>query len=90
MLAQFNAPQQLKELNGALFTASGNSTPQISTAGSVGLGNVEGSELEQSNVDLTQQFSSLIIIERGYQACSQTSSVADQMIQQLLQMDQHS
>ena len=90
LLAQFNAPQQLKELNGALFTASGNSTPQISTAGSVGLGNVEGSELEQSNVDLTQQFSSLIIIERGYQACSQTSSVADQMIQQLLQMDQHS
>lgn len=89
LLAQFNAPQQLKEINGALFTASGTSTPQLSTAGNVGLGNVVGSELEQSNVDLTQQFSSLIIIERGFQASSQTSSVADQMIQQLLQIDQH-
>jgi flagellar hook protein FlgE len=90
LLAQFNAPQQLKELNGALFTTTGDNTPQLASAGTVGLGNVQGSQLEESNVDLTQQFSSLIIIERGYQACSQTSSVADQMIQQLLQIEQHS
>jgi flagellar hook protein FlgE len=40
-------------------------------------------------VDLTQQFSDLIIIQRGYQASSQTTSVANEMIQTLLQMDQH-
>jgi flagellar hook protein FlgE len=88
LLAQFAAPQQLKELNGGLFTTVGTIEPQLGVAQSAGLGSISGGEIEQSNVDLTQQFSSLIIIERGYQACSQTTSIADQMIQQLLQMGQ--
>ena len=39
-----------------------------------------------SNVDLTQQLTDLIVIQRGYQASSQVSQVANQMMQQLLQM----
>jgi flagellar hook protein FlgE len=39
-----------------------------------------------SNVDLTQQFTDLIIVQRGYQASSQVTSVANEMIQQLLSM----
>jgi flagellar hook protein FlgE len=89
LLAQFAAPQELQELSGGRFTTSGGQQPQLAVAQTVGLGSIQGGEIEQSNVDLTAQFSSLIIIERGYQACSQTTSIADQMMQQLLQMEQH-
>jgi flagellar hook protein FlgE len=72
-----------------LFTAQTSTQPQFAPAQTAGLGRVVGGEIEQSNVDLTQQFSDLIIIQRGYQASSQTTSVANEMIQTLLQMGQH-
>jgi flagellar hook protein FlgE len=51
-----------------------------------GLGSVRGRNLELSNVELTDQFADLIIIQRGYQASSQMTSVANEMLQQLLSM----
>ena len=56
----------------------------LSTALSSVLGRVLGGQIEISNVDLTQQFTNLIIIQRGYQASSQVTSVANELIQQLL------
>lgn len=47
---------------------------------------VQGGSLELSNVDLTQQFSELILMQRGYQASSQVTSTANDMLQELLQM----
>ena len=47
---------------------------------------VSGGNLELSNVELTEQFTDLIIIQRGYQASSQMTSVANEMLQQLLSM----
>lgn len=47
---------------------------------------VRGESLELSNVDLTQQFSELILMQRGYQASSQVISTANDMLQELLQM----
>jgi flagellar basal body rod protein FlgC len=38
------------------------------------------------NVDLAQQFSDLIISQRGYQASSQVISAANEMIQQLFEI----
>ena len=48
-----------------------------------------GGNLEMSNVDLTQQFTDLIILQRGYQASSQLTSVANEMLQQLLTIGDH-
>jgi flagellar hook protein FlgE len=42
--------------------------------------------LEASNVDLTTEFSTLILMQRGYQGASQVVSTANDMLQQLLQM----
>lgn len=42
--------------------------------------------IELSNVDLTQQFSELILLQRGYQASSQVISTANDMLQELLQL----
>lgn len=47
---------------------------------------VRGQSLELSNVDLTQQFSELILMQRGYQASSQVITTANDMLQELLQM----
>jgi flagellar hook protein FlgE len=89
MLARIDEQQQLTPIGSGLFTAEAGAQPQIAPAQTAGIGRVMGGQIEQSNVDLTQQFSDLIIIQRGYQASSQTSSVANEMIQTLLQMGQH-
>jgi flagellar hook protein FlgE len=47
---------------------------------------VNRGSLELSNVDLTQQFGELILLQRGYQASSQVISTANDMLQELLQM----
>ena len=50
------------------------------------MGKLTSNQVELSNVDLTQQFTDLVIIQRGYQSSSQVISVANQMIQQLVDM----
>lgn len=86
LLANFNAPQQLQATQNGFFAAADGTTPTFGTALSGGFGSVLGGELEGSNVDLSQQFTDLIVIERGYQASSQITSVANDMMQQLLTM----
>ena len=46
-------------------------------------GSVTGGSLESANVDLAQEFSDLIVTQRGYQASSQVITAANEMIQQL-------
>ncbi|HVP18193.1 MAG TPA: flagellar basal body rod C-terminal domain-containing protein, partial [Spirochaetia bacterium] len=40
--------------------------------------------LEMSNVDLAEQFTDMIVTERGFQANSRTITTSDQMLQELL------
>ncbi|OWQ46379.1 flagellar biosynthesis protein FlgF [Roseateles noduli] len=49
-------------------------------------GVIRSGEIELSNVDLSQQFSDLVIMQRGYQASSQIVSTANEMLQQLFSM----
>jgi flagellar hook protein FlgE len=87
VLAQFDAPEQLQSLGGGVFASIDNSQPVFGSALAKGLGRIVGGKLEMSNVELTQQFTDLIIMQRGYQASSQVSSVANELIQTLLAMD---
>jgi flagellar hook protein FlgE len=89
LLAQFQAPQQLQAVGGGMYLATGGTKPVLGTPTSTGFGSIEDKQIEMSNIDLTQQLTDLIVIQRGYQASSQVSSIADQMIQQLLQMGSH-
>jgi flagellar hook protein FlgE len=88
LLARVTTPTQLREIGESLFTAAEGATISLGTAQSGGNGRIVGGKVEASNVDLTQQFTTLIIIQRGYQASSQLTSVANEMIQQLLAMEQ--
>lgn len=58
----------------------------LGVAGSSGFGTVNSSRLEKSNVDLSQEFSNLVVMQRGYQASSQVVSTANEMLQQLFSM----
>ena len=55
-------------------------------AGAAGFGAVRAGMVELSNVDLSKEFSNLVIMQRGYQASSQVISTANDMLQELLTM----
>lgn len=86
-LANFDDLQALIRMDGAMFRAQDNQHPIIGVAGKDNFGTIAGGSLEASNVDLSQQFSDMIVIQRGYQASSQMLTVANEMLQQLLEMN---
>lgn len=87
VLAQIDSPEQLRSLGRSLFASTDGAQPVLGKGLAGGIGRVVGGQVELSNVELTEQFTDLIIVQRGYQASSQISSVANEMIQQLLSMD---
>ncbi|HJT42303.1 MAG TPA: flagellar hook-basal body complex protein [Rhizomicrobium sp.] len=82
-LADFQDPQSLKRLDQGLYSSLSGQGARLTVSGSEGVGTIKGKSIEASNVDLSRQFGSLIIIQRGFQACSQVLSVTNDMIQQL-------
>ncbi|MGE0039770.1 MAG: flagellar hook-basal body complex protein, partial [Vicinamibacterales bacterium] len=58
----------------------------VGTAGTGGRGSLIGSALEQSNVDIAQEFTRMIFAQRGYQANSKTITTADEMLLETLQI----
>lgn len=82
-LANFQDPQALQLLSGGLYKNSQTNLPQYFASGAAGIGTLESSEIEASNVNLSTEFGDLILIERGYQACSEVVSIANDMIQTL-------
>jgi len=86
-LANFTNPQGLASLGDNLFAQSANSgVPTVSQASANGVGQVISGELELSNVDLAQEFTSMITAQRGYDANAQVITVANQMLQALEQV----
>ena len=51
-----------------------------------GRGSVFGSALEQSNVDIAQEFTQMILAQRGYQANSRSITVADELLVETLNL----
>jgi flagellar hook protein FlgE len=47
---------------------------------------VRSGYLEQSNVDLTTEFTELIVAQRGFQANSRSITTSDDMLQEVLQL----
>jgi flagellar hook protein FlgE len=83
-LASFNGENSLEALNGEAYAATADSGPPIYGA----TGKIVGSSLESSNVDISTQFSNLIVAQQAYSANARVMSTADQMIQSLLQVIQ--
>ena len=66
-------------------TNSGDFTKPL-TPGTEGAGVLNPGTLEMSNVDLAQQFTEMIVTQRGFQANSRIMTSADEMLQELANM----
>lgn len=84
VLARIDDQEGLVELGNSLFSYRGTRSVSLREAGDDL--KVAAQNVELSNVDLTAQFSQLILMQRGYQASSQVVSTANDMLQELLQM----
>lgn len=86
-LATFNNPSGLNEAGNSYFTTSESSgAATIQTAGSGNSTSMRAGKLEQSNVDLASEFTSMITTQRGYQADSRVITVSDSMLEELVNL----
>lgn len=87
VLADFNNPGGLLRIGDNMYATSGNS-------GGAVLGfPLEGSQsfitsgaLEMSNVDLAQEFTNMIVAQRGFQANSRVITNSDEMLQEVVNL----
>jgi flagellar hook protein FlgE len=86
-LSTFNNPAGLEKTGDGLFRFTVNSgLPQVGVAGTAGLGVMESGTVEMSNVDLAQEFTNLIVAQRGFQANSKVISTSDELLQDLVNL----
>jgi flagellar hook protein FlgE len=84
-LAGFTNPGGLEKAGENTYEVSNNSgEARVDAAGIAGKGKIIAGALEMSNVDLAEQFTDMIVTQRGFQANSRTITTSDQMIQELL------
>ncbi len=87
VLADFNNPSGMLRIGDNMYQESANSGGAV-----LGFA-LEGSQsqltsgaLEMSNVDLAQEFTNMIIAQRGFQANGKVVSTSDEMLQELMQI----
>lgn len=86
-LATFNNPEGLMEIGNSLYAQSSNSgLAQIGIAGVGGRGTLIPGALEMSNVDLAEEFTNMIVAQRGFQATSRIITTSDQILNELVNM----
>jgi len=72
--------------NGDYATTLASGTASIAPSGSAGLGTLQDDALEQSNVNISQEFSDLIIAQRAFEANSKTVTTFDTVTQETINM----
>ncbi|HKM43272.1 MAG TPA: flagellar hook-basal body complex protein, partial [Limnochordia bacterium] len=86
-LARFANPAGLQRSGSTMFIDTPNSgTAQVGAAGIPGFGQISPSSLEMSNVDLSEEFTEMIITQRGFQANSRIITTSDEMLQELVNL----
>ncbi|WP_371371253.1 flagellar hook-basal body complex protein [Sporomusa aerivorans] len=81
-MAVFNNPAGLNKAGQNLYTESNNSgIADVGASGTGGRGTFTAGTLEMSNVDLSQEFSNMIITQRGFQANSKIITTSDEMLE---------
>ncbi|MDR1933508.1 MAG: flagellar hook protein FlgE [Spirochaetales bacterium] len=84
-LSTFLNPGGLEKQGENVYAVTPNSgIARIDPAGIAGKGKIMAGNLEMSNVDLAEQFTDMIVTQRGFQANARTTQTADQMLQELL------
>ena len=85
-VAQFSNAAGLTKVGTTIYQQSNNSgEANVKTVSDFGF-TLLSSALEMSNVDLANEFSDMIITQRGFQANSKVTTVSDEMLETLVNM----
>lgn len=88
-MANFVNPESLLAVGNNNFQVSGGtSTPAVGIPNSEGRGQIVGSSLESSTVDIATEFSNLISYQNSYEAASRVISTGNTILQQTIQLIQ--
>ncbi len=86
-LASFTNQQGLEKAGNNTYMQSNNSGyANIATSGIAGKGTLLAGALEMSNVDLTEQFTDMIVTQKGFQASSKSIQTADTLLETVLNL----
>ena len=87
LVTNFINPSGLTRVGSNLYLESNNSgTPNVGFGGDPTFGMINSSSLEMSNVDLSKEFTDMIITQRGFQANSRIITVSDTLLEELINL----
>lgn len=87
-LAMFSNPSGLQKIGGNLFLDSENAglVDALVTPESEGAASIVSGSLEMSNVDLAEEFTEMIVAQRGFQANTRIITTSDEILQELVNL----
>ncbi len=86
-VVKFTNNDGLSQSGEGYYVETGNSGQPVGTVpGSGGTGTFRSGALEMSNVDLSREFTEMIIAQRGFQANTRMITVSDEMLNELVNM----
>ena len=86
-MATFSNQGGLEKAGDNTYVESNNSgTARINASGIAGAGSLLSGALEMSNVDLTEQFTDMIVTQRGFQSNAKTIQTADTLLETVLSL----
>lgn len=86
-VASFANDAGLMNVGGNFFTTTNNSgMASIGAAGEDGRASIVSNNIEMSNVDLSTEFTDMIVTQRGFQANSRVITVSDTLLEELINL----
>ncbi|WP_084182981.1 flagellar hook-basal body complex protein [Nevskia soli] len=85
-LASFTDPNTLIQVGSSQFKLGGTAAveqPEYGVAGQNQFGSIESGNIELANVDLSQQFSQIIVLQQAFQGGSEVLNVSSQLLTKL-------
>jgi flagellar hook protein FlgE len=86
-MASIRNPESLISVGENTFQLSASTAlPAVGLPGTGGRGQIVGSAIENSTVDITREFTNLIVLQRGYQANARIVTTVDELSQETINL----
>jgi flagellar hook protein FlgE len=85
-MAVFANPGGLERVAGSWRATPNSGLAQVGPAGGGGRGLLSSGTLENSNVDLAEEFTRLIVAQRGFQGNARVITTADEILQEVVNL----
>ncbi|MFA6542366.1 MAG: flagellar hook protein FlgE [Bacteroidota bacterium] len=87
LLAEFSNPGGLMKSGESMYDVSANSgEPVVITAGGESRSAIAAGALEQSNVDLPEEFTKMIVAQRGFQSNARVITTSDEILNEVVNL----